>query len=424
MMSTLNEPFLSPSEIPEEIKVPLEEFTNILDEYVMNHFPVMDRVARWTNMIKSVCIVSDTDSAFVNLDAFVRYSTKIIEGMDLKILHQKYRINPFEEVKLDEEGNYKQDPFETVDPDLDYDFYKDEVVELKRMEDPFVIIPQDSVRYSLINIASYVISELCNKYIEDSVRIGNALEEGVPCRMYLKNEFLIKRFLLTYVKKNYASIQELQEGNKIEQNMDSSLDIKGIPCMAKSVTNVNTRNALKSILYNDILNTDKIDQIKVIKDLAILEKKIIESLYAGTKEYYTPATVKSMSAYADPMRIQGVKAIVTWNALRRDDEIALDINERNAVSIAKIKLTPSVLEKLKDKDPILYEKGMNLLKDEVWKGSITSIAIPLEQAIPEWLTRIIDYDTIVNDNLKGFPLESIGIRPASDSINYINVVNL
>lgn len=424
MMSILQTPFLSPSEIPEELKAPLQEFTDILDEFVMNHFAVMDRVVRWQSMIKSVCIISDTDSAFVNLDAFVRYGTKIIEGMDLNILHQKYKINPFEEVNIDEGERYRVDPFEIVEPNLDYNFYKDEVVEMKRMVDPLIIIPQDNVRYSLINIMSYVVSELCNNYIEESVKLGNAEEEGVPCRMYLKNEFLMKRILLTYVKKNYASIQELQEGNIIEHNIDSALDVKGIPCMTKSVTNPNTRKALKNILYNDILNTEKIDQIKVIKDLAIFEKKIMQSLYDGSKEYYKPATVKSINTYADPMRIQGVKAIVVWNALRRDDNIALDPNERNPVNIAKIKLNPKVLEKLKEKDPILYEKGMELLKDDIWKNNIDSIAIPLEQAVPEWLTEIIDYDAIVNDNLKGFPLESIGIRPASDNINYINIVQL
>ena len=150
----------------------------------------------------------------------------------------------------------------------------------------------------------------------------------------------------------------------------------------------------------------------------------MQSLYDGSKEYYKPATVKSINTYADPMRIQGVKAIVVWNALRRDDNIALDPNERNPINIAKIKHNPKVLEKLKEKDPILYEKGMELLKDDIWKNNIDSIAIPLEPSVPEWLTEIIDYDAIVNDNLKGFPLESIGIRPASDNINYINIVQL
>lgn len=424
MMSILQTPFLSPSEIPEELVAPLQEFTDILEEYVMNHFPVMDRVLRWKNMIKDVCIISDTDSAFVNLDAFVRYATGVIADMDLNIMHQRHMINPFEEVTLDDEDRYKVDPFEIIEPDYDYDFYKDDVIELKRSVDPLIVIPQDNVRYSLINIMSYVVSELCNKYIEDSVKLGNADEEGVPCRMYLKNEFLLKRLLLTYVKKNYASIQELQEGNIIENNIDSALDVKGIPCMTKSVTNPNTRKELKKILYNDILNTDKIDQIKVIKDLAIFEKKIMKSLYSGSKDYYKPATVKSMNAYADPMRINGVRAIIVWNALRREEDTALDPNERNAINIASIKLNPKVLEKMKDKDPILYEKGIELLKDDLWKNKIDSIAIPLEQEVPEWLMEILDYDKIISDNLSGFPLESIGITPSTSNINYINVVKL
>ena len=428
MMAILKTPFMSPSEIPEELKDMLIEFTNILEEYVMNKFPVMDRINRWRDMIKSVSIISDTDSAFVNLDAWVNYATMVIGDMDLNILHEKYYINPFEDSNLDyyedKDENIRIDPFYKIEPKMDYDFYNDEVIELPRLEDPFEVSPQDNLRYSLINIMSYVVSELCNKYIEYVVKDTNQMEDNGKCRMYLKNEFLMKRILVTYVKKNYASKQELQEGNKIPDNIDQALDVKGIPSLVKSVSADSTKKALKDILYNDILNIDKIDQIKVLKDLAVLEKRIIQSLYDGSKEFYKPSTVKSMSAYADPMRIQGIKAIMAWNALRRDGEIALNLDERNPVSIAKVKLNKGNLESIKSKDPILYEKAVKLFEDEVWKGSIDSIAIPLEQNVPEWITIILDYDKIINDNISGFPLESINIRKASDNINYINTIKL
>ena len=428
MMSTMKNPFMSPAEIPEEIKDKLIEFTSLLEEFVMNKFPVMDRINRWRDMIKSVCIISDTDSAFVNLDAWVNYATMVIKDMDLNILHEKYLIDPFESDNLDlyedRNGNIRMDPFYPIEPDMDYDFYNDKVIELPRHIDPFIISPQDNLRYSLINIMSYVVSELCNKYISYVVTDTNQMEDSGICRMNLKNEFLMKRVLVTYVKKNYASKQELQEGNKIPDNIDQALDAKGIPSLVKSVTADSTKKALKEILYNDILNTDKIDQIKVLKDLAILEKRIMQSLNNGSKEFYKPATVKSVSAYADPMRIQGIKAIIAWNALKRDDEAPLDLNERNPVSIAKVKLNRGMLESIKQKDPYLYEKALKLFEDEIWKGSIDSIAIPLEQDVPQWVMSILDYDKIINDNIGGFPLDSINIRKASDNINYINTIKL
>ena len=295
-------------------------------------------------------------------------------------------------------------------------------MEVKRSINPLIIIPQDNLRYSLINIMSYVVSELCNKYIEISVIDSNQMEPNGKCRMYLKNEFLMKRILLTSVKKNYASKQELQEGNVIPAS--KSLDIKGIPCMAKSVTASSTKDALKDILYNDILNVDTIDQIQVLKDLAILEKRIIQSLQDGSTEFYKPATVKSISAYENPMRIQGVKAIVAWNTLKHEGETPLDLNERNPVLIAKVKLNKGMLDSYKEKDPYLYEKANELFEDDVWKGSLDSIAIPLEQPVPKWVTDILDYDSIINDNIGGFPIESLNIMRASDNINYINTIKL
>ena len=430
MMSILETPFMSPSEIPEELIAPLQEFTNILDEYVMNHYAVMDRIVRWIDMIKAVCIISDTDSAFVSLDAWVHYATNVIADMDLKILHQEYKLDPFidednSEFFEDNDGNARIKPFEYIDPDYDYNFYNDEVIEIQRSIDPLTIIPQDNVRYSLINIMSYVVSELCNKYIADTVRESNQMEDNGKCRMYLKNEFLMKRVLLTYVKKNYASLQELQEGNSIPNNIDQALDSKGIPCITKSVSADSTKKALKKIMYNDILNIDKIDQIKVLKDLAILEKHITQSLQNGSKEFYKPATVKSVSAYENPMRIQGIKAIIAWNALKRSEELALDLNERNPVTIARVNLNQGMLDELSKKDPELAEKVKNLFEEyEDYKGSIDAIAIPLEQEVPSWIMNILDYDKIINDNIGNFPIESLNIRRASDNINYINTIVL
>ena len=425
MVASLDDAFLSPSEIPAELKEPLQEFTSLLEEYVMNHYQIMDRIVRWQSMIKTVCVASDTDSAFVNLDAWVRYATNVISDIDLKICHKAYKINPFEEIKPNDEGKYKVDPFVYIEPQYDYDFYNDKLVEMRRTINPIYTIPQDNVRYTLINIMSYVVTELCNKYIEDDVRKINASEgEGIKCRMYLKNEFLNKRMLLTYVKKNYAAYQELQEGNIIPPGINTALDAKGLPGLVKSVTPASTKKALKEILYNDIFTVDKIDQIKIIKDLAILEKKIINSLYKGSKEFYKPATVKSIAAYKNPMSIQGIRAIVCWNALKSNDELSLDTNERNAVVIAKIKLDKRSLDSVKEKDERLYEKAKALLDDPIWEGSIDSIAIPLEQDVPQWLMEILDFDKIINDNLSGFPLSSVNIMPANDNINYVNTLKL
>ena len=107
-------------------------------------------------------------------------------------------------------------------------------------------------------------------------RNRNTEKENVPCSLIMKNEFLFKRVLLMNVKKNYASIQELQEGNIIPKGL-KSLDIKGLPLM-KAGLNKNVSKELISILYEDVLNIDTVDQVKIMKRLKILEKKIYNSL--------------------------------------------------------------------------------------------------------------------------------------------------
>ena len=42
----------------------------------------------------------------------------------------------------------------------------------------------------------------------------------------------------------------------------------------------------KDFTLEDILNTPEIDQVKIVQDLAILEKKIFRSIQNGEKDYY------------------------------------------------------------------------------------------------------------------------------------------
>lgn len=228
---------------------------------------------------------------------------------------------------------------------------------------------------------------------------------------------------MTMVKKNYASIQYIQEGNLVPK--DKQLDVKGINCMAKSSMSENTRNALKKILLEDILKADTISQLTVIKHLAILEKKIIKSIMDGSTEYYKPVTIKSLAAYEDPMRIQGIKASVVWNKIKTDDFDAIDLNERNAINVAKCDINTKSVEDLKEDFPEIYNNAVELLKDPLFKGKIDSIAIPLNTPVPEWLLRMVDCKTIVNDNISGFPIESIGIERLGDTnVNYTNIIQL
>jgi hypothetical protein len=245
---------------------------------------------------------------------------------------------------------------------------------------------------------------------------------------------------MTTAKKHYASFIEVQEGHMVPKS--EGLDIKGIDIMAKSVTPESTRKALKKILLQDIMLAPTIDQVQFIKDIAIFEKQIINSVKAGSKEFFKPATVKSISAYVDPMKIQGIKAILGWNAIKTSDYSAISLDERNAIDIVKVIINHNTIEKIKETYPEAYSNMLNALdgedfktyspnpdpetgKKKLLKNEITSVAIPIDVQLPEWLEPFIDYDTIIANNLNGFPYESLGLkRLGKNNIGYTNIVEI
>lgn len=275
--------------------------------------------------------------------------------------------------------------------------------------------------------------------------------------------------MVPHAKKNYASLIETQEGNTVPE--DEQLDVKGIEAIHKSSKPLSTRKALKKILLEDILKTPVIDQLRFIKDIAIFEKQIMDSVKSGSKEYYKPVTIKSMSAYDDPLRIQGIKASIAWNMIKPSEAEGINLEERNAVNIAKVKINKALVDKIRDDFPDIYQNMIDALNNEVFKeyvnipktnkkftelvakvktndpetcsmykievekgevklkklvgSSINAVALPLEVKLPEWLEPFIDYDSIIADNLNGFPYESIGIqRLENNSISYSNIVQL
>lgn len=430
ILCSLNEPFLNPNKPPKEISVELDTLQDILAEYVYYHHQIIDVIDRNVNMIKNVTAISDTDSAIVCFDGFYRYILYKIGNIPMNI--KKVTINAFKYCNGDVDYI---DAFSTMEPVEDFDFFNDEITQVYRMARIFDVIPQDGLRHSIINVIAYICGNLVNDYILRFCKNSNAYVEGEKCQMYLKNEFLFKRALLTMNKKNYASKQELQEGHEVPE--DESLDIKGLP-IKKSTLNPTIQQELQKILYDDILNTTDINQLQIIKHMAILEKKIFKSLASGSKEFYKPLAIKSQSSYDDPMRIQGIKASVIWNKVRDENLPAIDLTERNSIDVVKVNITPENIYKIKDNFPDAYNKIQDLFNSGIVSKihsidnatskeitEITAIAIPKDTAVPKWILEFIDYTTIINDNLCNFPLESVGIsKTGSDSVNYTNIIQI
>ena len=415
LLKKLDVPYADPNHPPESIKPELQAYTEIMMEYVYYGHQIIDRLDKYDNMYRSVSIITDTDSSIISLDGWYHYILEKTYGVDMQLKHQETdAVTYMDIISGDEVTN---DLTEEVEVD-EYSFYNEDIIKAKRAINTGKIIPQDGLRYSIINIMAYCLSELINDYMVQYVANSFATKPDGKCKMILKNEFLFRRVLLTTKKKNYASKQEVQEGNAIPE--EYSLDVKGLP-MNKSTLNNEVRSRLKEILYNDILNTEVVDQIRVLKSIAKLEKDIFDSLASGDKSYYKPLRIKSIHSYERPMSIQGIKASIVYNTVRDGHMEIIDLNEINSIDVVKVLINRSNVEDIKDTHPEVYEKLLDLLGRDEFKGKIDSIAVPLDEPTPEWILHYINYETIISDNIV-FPLDSLGIYEGKST--YTNILKL
>lgn len=190
----------------------------------------------------------------------------------------------------------------------------------------------------------------------------------------------------------------------------------------KSSTNPTVQNKLKRILYEDILNSETIDQIQVLRDLAKLEKEIFDSIRNGEKKYFKPVKVKALTSYDNPMRIQGIVASHVYNALHEPGTEALDLSIRNSIDVIKIDMSPKNIDRIRDTYPGVYERAMKLFSVKEFSSGVSSVAIPANEPVPGWVLPFIEYAEIINNNISGFPIESIGLYRGYAKNNFTNMI--
>lgn len=414
ILSTLDTPFIDPNDPPECVKDMMEELYQMIYEWVYYDKQYVDRIDRTENMYRCVSMLTDTDSCFISFDGWYHYILDKTFNIPMKI----------KEIEIDEKTAEIQKAFEIR---YDYDFYKDEVIEMQDYVRPDVISPQVGFRCSIINILASIMGKLAidymSKYSDNSHSTTCADGSKRKSFFILKNEFQLKRALITDGKKNYCAYQERQESSIIPR--DKALDIKGMN-LKKEGTAESTKIALQRILMEQILdNPGQISQVEIVKQLAILEKQIVQSIYNGDKEYFKPERIKASTSYDNPLRISGVKAAIVYNELREDGDEPIDLGTRNTVLNIKIDLNKKNVEQLKDSNPNVYRKAVALMEKKEFEKGITGIAILTDKPVPEWVKDYIDYTTIINDNLRQFPCEAVGIdRREKDAINYTNILRL
>lgn len=414
ILSKLDEPFMNPNDPPECIKSELDTLVELIKEYVYYGYFYIDKLDRIDYMQRDIVCVSDTDSTIISFDAWYRYILGKVYDIDMPIKHKV-----FDAVDI-ANNNTTAEPAEEIS--YDYNFYTDEVIEVKKLVQPTKVISQESLRYSIINIIAYVCSDLIIDYLERYTKLTGSYVEGVKCRMIMKNEFYFLRALLTSNRRNYADIQLLQEGNIIPEG--KRMAIMGMQ-INKSTLSDSVKKKMQEILYEEILTAEHIDQIRVIKQLAIIEKQIYDNIMAKKTDYYKPDNIGAQSSYDAPLSINGIIAATIYNETKTEDMPAINLDERNKIIKIKIDVNKKNVDKIKDIYPEIYEKLVRLLNHPQLGNKINTIALPPDAPVPDWILAFVNTQEIIADSLKNFPLESIGIkRLDNDSACYTNIIQL
>lgn len=182
LLQTLKAPFMDPNNPPEEIEEALKEFCDVLKEFVYYDKQIIDRLGKMDNLIRTVSILQDTDSAVISLDGWYRYVREMCFGIPMTIKNQNV-----DAIELVDTGKVEtSEPIKMVN---EYSFIDDDFIERERAIDPMVIIPQDGLRYSIINIISYCLTILVNDYMSKYCQNAHTTNER-PCLITMKNEFL------------------------------------------------------------------------------------------------------------------------------------------------------------------------------------------------------------------------------------------
>ena len=142
------------------------------------------------------------------------------------------------------------------------------------------------------------------------------------------------------------------------------------------------------------------------------------------------------------MSQQGIKSSVLWNMVRGEGLPYIDLEGRNRIDVVKVNISRTNIERIKDSYPEIYAnfieafeyfEGLELEKKKKKSENIKiiptvefkALAIPTDVNTPKWVLEFIDYNTIINDCICNFPIESVGITKMGNSnINYSNIISL
>jgi len=266
---------------------------------------------------------------------------------------------------------------------------------------------------TVINTMTYFLTGVINKAYETMTGSSN-IPEDKRSLINMKNEFLIRRIMLTKNKKNYAYSCLMREGNLIEH---PKLEIKGLP-IKKVSTNKYIREYFTELLNNDIIQADEINYPKIIGKYFDLTDMIESSISKGETKYTVPVKVNEADSYEDPFSIKGFRGAAIWNILYPELEISFPskLNMMNLIMVDDFDVVsktikdyieplleePSISDEFAKEYEIFMERLQEIYNEPRYfkSGIINSICLPKNiKEFPVFLRPFIDKDKMILDNI-------------------------
>lgn len=130
-------------------------------------------------------------------------------------------------------------------------------------------------------------------------------------RLSMKNEFYFPVFGLTPRAKHYFANVSAQEGNVFDQ---MKMEIKGVALRNSNVPPALTdaSHALMRYMMDSIMAGRKISLMQVLRYVALKEKAIHDSVFAGEFEYLKSMQIKSKDSYKDTAKSSNYDHYTLW----------------------------------------------------------------------------------------------------------------
>lgn len=386
----------------DDIRQTVLDIWEFFNTFVVYNYPINDRLRKAMYLPKSRCLYTDTDSVFISLCHFVQY-------------------------------------------------IKEDVCELKV---PEIYESERDLRFTAVNLILIFIDRVIDIALKTLCSSTNIPPEWAA-RLTMKNEFYLEKILFIPKKKRYISLAILQEGQLLTDD-DGRIglpEIKGFD-FKKSTTKPYLREYYTNLSTNGILRAPQISPSRIFAEMCNLKKEIEEGILSGDTKFFKQSKVKSVEAYKNPYSIQGVTAVLLWNALVPNAQIDLP----GDVNIVPIR--PLTVAKPKDKkgfegdfqvrpDPLKnpvvaefaekYPEAYALLEANIYNSpnpniaymTMKTIALPKNAniEIPDYIYSLIDYNSIVDSAMMLYlpVMDAIGIKslPTTSTTDHMsNIIPL